>query len=578
MMPVTKLFNTLFKDIYQVHQSAPKQVPKLEKSKSELPVTAHSTQSMSEPLSQNPVGLQSAPRIYDEDVAPLAKAFSSILQQYVDNKPGKHGGFLRGYCEMEEIKGRITIDDQEKVRVIRLPRSPQKLAEMFNLMLKGHSRFGSMYEALTRPLENKENILSSYLRLSHDKVKAAKTLPTEAVTKAEQTNKVKLQEINTEAVPKNAQTHVTESLKPDIEFTSRERNMILDDIKQIMSDYLFTGKKAASHQEKIKTLLEGGDPMLSRFLNVVNGEMELRCPKDRQELKGFFDALLEDQRGFGARFSAGSSSLVNLVKKTVQSETGTLGQYLKWDSSNRLATREPSDETIKAAEKAERQKLLILENREKAALTKEIKLCRDKQPALLARVRLARHLQVHARTNWPELEFRSIPVTRMTRAPLHGGESLTQLRNMLQAVNRENRVLAGEIELNLEQLPITSEIREKGLPVTRLPIKQALTELRDKVTKMEKASSNRFTRLIFKPQHQTLNEIRGRLNELDNLHQQLTEYWPGMPNQIWFSSFVAREVERLSDKITPKRNFGLIQLTTPEHKAWQAVKAEMLTK
>ena len=265
-MPVTKLFNTLFKDIYQVHQSAPKQVPKLEKSKSELPVTAHSTQSMSEPLSQNPVGLQSAPHIYDEDVAPLAKAFSSILQQYVDNKPGKHGGFLRGYCEMEEIKGRITIDDQEKVRVIRLPRSPQKLAEMFNLMLKGHSRFGSMYKALTRPLENKENILSSYLRLSHDKVKAAKTLPTEAVTKAEQTNKVKLQEINTEAVPKNAQTHVTESLKPDIEFTSRERNMILDDIKQIMSDYLFTGKKAASHQEKIKTLLEGGDPMLSLSL------------------------------------------------------------------------------------------------------------------------------------------------------------------------------------------------------------------------------------------------------------------------------------------------------------------------
>ncbi|MCV3263944.1 hypothetical protein OGZ01_20500 [Vibrio harveyi] len=102
---------------------------------------------MSEPLSQNPVGLQSAPRIHDEDLTPLAKAFSSALQQYVDNKPEKHGEFLRGYCEMEEIKGRITIGDQEKVRVIRLPRSPQKLAEMFNLMLEGHSRFGSMYKA-----------------------------------------------------------------------------------------------------------------------------------------------------------------------------------------------------------------------------------------------------------------------------------------------------------------------------------------------------------------------------------------------------------------------------------------------
>lgn len=577
-MPVTKLLNTLFKGVSQVHQSAPKQAPKLEKSKSELPGAAHSTQSMSEPLSQNPVGLQSAPRIHDEDLTPLAKAFSSALQQYVDNKPEKHGEFLRGYCEMEEIKGRITIDDQEKVRVIRLPRSPQKLAEMFNLMLEGHSRFGSMYKALTRPLESKDNILGSYLRLSHGKVKAAKTLPAEAVTKAEQTTKAKPQETKAEAAPKNAPAPAAEPPKTEIKFTSSERNMISDGINQILSDYLLTGMKAASHQEKLKTQLESGDPMLSRFLNVANGEMKLSCPKDRQELKGFLEALLKGHRGFDTRFSAGSSSLVNLVKKAVQSETGALRHYLKWDSSNRLTTRAPSDEAIKAAEKAEQQKLLILENREKAALTKEIKLSRDQQPALMARVKLARHLQVHARTNWPELEFRSVPITRMTSAPLHGDESLTQLRDMVKAVSGENRGLAGEIELNLEQLPITAEIREKGLPVTRLPVKQALTELRDKVTNMEKASSNWFTRLLFKPQHQALNEIKGRLNELDNLRQQLTEYWPGMPNQIWFSSFVAREVERLSDKIIPERTFGPIHLTTPEHKAWQAVKAEMLTK
>ncbi|MDP2545860.1 hypothetical protein Q8W13_21075, partial [Photobacterium damselae subsp. piscicida] len=91
-MPLTKPLNTLFKGVSQVHQSAPKQAPKLEKSKSELPWAAHSTQSMSEPLIQNPAGLQSAPRIHDEDLTPLAKAFSSALQQYVDNKPEKHGG------------------------------------------------------------------------------------------------------------------------------------------------------------------------------------------------------------------------------------------------------------------------------------------------------------------------------------------------------------------------------------------------------------------------------------------------------------------------------------------------------
>ncbi|MCV3263941.1 hypothetical protein OGZ01_20485 [Vibrio harveyi] len=32
---------------------------------------------------------------------------------------------------------------------------------------------------------------------------------------------------------------------------------------------------------------------------------------------------------------------------------------------------------------------------------------------------------------------------------------------MVKAVSGENRGLAGEIELNLEQLPITAEIREK---------------------------------------------------------------------------------------------------------------------
>ncbi|WDZ73753.1 hypothetical protein PWW31_25025 [Vibrio harveyi] len=50
----------------------------------------------------------------------------------------------------------------------------------------------------------------------------------------------------------------------------------------------------------------------------------------------------------------------------------------------------------------------------------------------------------------------------MTSAPLHGDESLTQLRDMVKAVSGENRGLAGEIELNLEQLPITAEIREKA--------------------------------------------------------------------------------------------------------------------
>lgn len=576
-MPVTKLLNTLFKGVSQVHQSAPKQAPKLEKSKSELPRAAHSTKSMSEPLIQNPASLQSAPRIHYEDFAPLAEAFSSALQQYVDNKPEKHSGFLRGYCEMEEFKRLITIDDQEKVSVIRLPSSPQKLAEMFNLMLKGHSRFGSMYKALTRPLESKDNILSSYLRLSHGKVKAAKTLPAEAVTKAEQTTKAKPQETKAEAAPKNAPSPAAEPPKTEIKFTSSECNVISDSINQILSDYLLTSKKAASHQEKLKTQLESGDPMLSRFLNVENGEMKLSCPKDRQELKGFLEALLKDHRGFDTSFSAGSSSLVNLVKKALKSETGALRHYLKWDSSNRLTTLAPSDEAIKAAEKAEQQKLLILENREKAALTKEIKLSRDKQTALMAMVKLARHLQVHARTNWPEIAFSSVPITRMTNAPLHGNESLTQLRDMVKAVSEENSVLAREIHLNLDQLP-TKEIIEKGLPVTRLPVKQALTELRDKVTNMEKASSNWFTRLLFKPQHQAMNEIKGRLNELDNLRQQLTEYWPGMPYTTWFSSFVAREVERLSDKIIPERTFGPIHLTTPEHKAWQAVKAKMLTK
>ena len=35
-MPVTKLLNTLFKGVSQVHQSAPQQAPKLEKSKRQL--------------------------------------------------------------------------------------------------------------------------------------------------------------------------------------------------------------------------------------------------------------------------------------------------------------------------------------------------------------------------------------------------------------------------------------------------------------------------------------------------------------------------------------------------------------
>ena len=525
------------------------------------------------PLHHIPIGLKQDLRICDEDIKQVSMAFANSLNNYISSNPEKHIAYLNGYSKQYEFEGRLTINNHS-IQQVTLPRSVEKLADLYNILLEGHSRYGSMFQSLIKPIKDNNNILSHYLRYSSGKVKPAKALPTQVINESSGTStKPMLQKIKI-APSKSA----TDSKYPELRFTDKERERVRDDLTKILSTYLFTGKNADLHNKKLYAQLNLGDSEINQFLTIKDSQISLNAPKDRQELKSFLEQLLSNHRGFGPKLTIFSDTFVKRVKEAIKDTSGVLHKYLKWENGNQLSIVAPSNEELQIHAQKEQESRSVIEQQQKVDLSKEITVLKEQQQPLLERTKLSRYLLKHGSKNWPNLEFNAAKVTTLKHVEIIGNESLDQLKDRLQMMKGNLSGLAGELEYNLMQLPIKSDIETNKYPLTQNSVTQTISDLKTIVKNIEKPNSNWLVRWFFKPQNQATNEIKARLNELEHLHQQLEVHWPNMGNTAWLQSFVAREVERLTDVIVAEKKVMFIRLETPEYKSWKKAIKENLTK
>ena len=374
---------------------------------------------MKAPLNHFPSNLKQDFRISDEHIVQVSKAFGNSLKSYVKSNPEKHIAYLNYYCELEKIKGQFTIHN-DSIKEIRLSRSIENLADTYNTLLKGHSRCGSMFKSLIKPIKDKNNILYKYLKYSNGKVKPAKVLPSQSHEERAYTTFISKAQ-NTRVIP--SPNKVEDNLRR-LEFTDEERTKLTEQLNQILSDYLFKGQDTVQHQQRLQVKLNFTDGKANKYLTIKDGSLSLTSLRDRQDLKCFLDSLLSNQWGFESKLCLFSSTLVKKVREAIKTESGVLHQYLKWENDNKLSTVEPSAEELQKYEEVDKQNHQIYEKKERVEISEKIKLLQEQQRILLSRTKLSRWLQTNAKKNWSEINFESVPVTNLEYVDILGCESI----------------------------------------------------------------------------------------------------------------------------------------------------------
>ncbi|WP_018691297.1 hypothetical protein [Algicola sagamiensis] len=94
-------------------------------------------------------------KIYESEIEAVAKDLNAAIKSYIAASPEKHTGYLYAYAEDDKLTNYLRTYEkfgQDHIQFERLPMQADKLCELLNHILKGHSKSGSLYHSISEKL------------------------------------------------------------------------------------------------------------------------------------------------------------------------------------------------------------------------------------------------------------------------------------------------------------------------------------------------------------------------------------------------------------------------------------------
>lgn len=525
-------------------------------------------------------------KIFPDDKKQLAVEIKEALQVYVDKKADKYGPYIAHYCSLPEIEGKIDIDSNNRVSVLRLPSDVSELAALINILLKGHSnsQYSTLFVCFRDKIINSETCMGYYLRFDKNgKVKPVKNFP--SILYSEQLAKKSLALFkNAEEAKRKAEVDSMEEtvkenkFKNHHDFNAETIQALTKELTLLISTYLLgeDETKNKKRQQKFIVFLSIHSDKIRNYIHQKqDNSLFVTSPINRIELAMLVNLLLTGKTGFKSQFR---STLLRLFKELVNDDKSTTSKFLIWEGDpleGYVKCRPLREESFAIKKKALLSEIKEKKEKKINELRQRYNLAREAREELQSRVLIVRKILAQSKQVWTELTFVDVPQAVLIEdSVIDFSKKIESYEETIKAIENTNKGLKTELTLILEQLPTNSEVVQFNLPLIHVTAQEALLMLKDWTKKQQQASQSKKTSLW-------IDGMLAIIAEITFLQERLVTHWPQILGSVWYRSYVARKIEEMGkegEEGGAKKRFFISNKNKPELESWLELKRKIMTK